>query len=89
MYSFRGNRNSVLVRCVFDGFPDPSVEITKNGALLANGTLKASLYVTTNKEEDFGDYVCTAKNFHGSANHTVKLVKAGTVIITMKTTTSV
>ncbi|XP_031567369.1 fasciclin-2-like isoform X2 [Actinia tenebrosa] len=76
VYSFLYNKNSVLVQCVFEGFPDPAVEITKNGVSLANGTIVASLYVTTTNLKDFGDYVCDAKNNHGSASHTVKLKEA-------------
>ncbi|KAK3711748.1 hypothetical protein QZH41_020137, partial [Actinostola sp. cb2023] len=76
VYSFVGNPNKVRIRCVFFGIPKPSVNMTKGGVALGNGMKLVEYFLKTDNVNHFGDYICTAKNIHGEATYTVKLIQA-------------
>lgn len=88
VYSYAGNPSPVTIRCVWWGYPKPTLSIRKGGKLLPSQDVKVNFpegsllsyleaTVLTNEDGDFGEYTCHASNIHGSATHVVVINKAG------------
>ena len=54
------------VKCILDGYPDPEVNWTKNGAPLQN--YNNTLRIVNVTFKDAGQYVCIAENSAGKTN---------------------
>ena len=84
-----GNPTAVAIKCVWWGYPNPTLGIRKNDIALPSGDVEIkeptekgllsylTATVITDSDEDFGAYTCHASNSLGSANHTVDIYKQG------------
>ena len=84
-----GNPTAVIIKCVWWGYPNPTLSIRKNDIDLPTGDVEVKEWtkedllsyltatVITDSDEDFGEYTCHASNSLGSANHTVDIYKQG------------
>ena len=79
VYSFIGYQKEVNVACVFSGYPTPLVKMvnTSSGEEVAQGNRSASFEITTDLDNDFGTFNCTAENLLGMNHFTVELKVAG------------
>ena len=74
--SFVKIEDKVNETCVATGNPVPTVEWQKSdGTVVSKGKGRAQLLIKSMDVEDFGKYVCVAKNRLGSQNKTMELVK--------------
>ena len=68
------------VTCEAEGFPIPDVTWTRNGiavSFVQSEPGVKELSFTPEDANDFGDYVCTAKNFLGSTKKIVTINELG------------
>ena len=79
VYSFIGYHEEVTVACVFSGYPTPLVKMvnTSSGQEVAQGNRSASFKITTDSDNDFGAFNCTAENSLGMKHFLVELKVAG------------
>lgn len=72
---------SLSLKCAVKGVPEPMIEWTKNGELLASSDIMnlkykngvASLVIEEVFPEDEGEYICKASNSQGSTETHCKL----------------
>ena len=84
-----GNPTAVTIKCVWWGYPNPTLSIRKNDIDLPSGDVEVKEWtkedllsyltatVITDSDEDFGAYTCHASNSLGSATHIVDIYKQG------------
>ena len=79
VYSFVGYSTPVTVKCVFYGYPVPTVKMTApNGTEVATGDSAASVTLRTDSVDDFGFFNCSAENEDGQKEEfSVELKIAG------------
>ena len=79
VYSFIGYQKEVTIACVFSGYPTPLVKMvnTSSGQEVAQGNRSASFKITTDSDNDFGSFNCTAENQFGMKHFLVELKVAG------------
>ena len=82
IYSLPNSANILQIKCVFNGNPVPSVNISKEGryvkGLVTHGKNSVVHRFYTKASEDFGFYYCEAKNRVGQAKYAVEIYQAGT-----------
>ncbi|KAK3738525.1 hypothetical protein QZH41_012057, partial [Actinostola sp. cb2023] len=73
--------DTVELKCRFDGYPVPSVELSKDDrhikTAVSNGQGSLTHRFSTKTIDDFGFYGCTAKNSQGQATHYMEVAKLG------------
>ena len=81
VYSFIGYQKEVNVACKFSGYPTPLVKMVNmsSGQEVARGNSSASFKITTDSDNDFGTFNCTAENSFGVKHFLVELKVAGTL----------
>lgn len=73
----------IILSCLAEGTPAPEIlwyrenELVHTSPLLAVVNDGTELRISSIRQEDVGDYTCTAKNGQGTVRHTTKLVVAG------------
>ena len=68
----------IELRCKFDGFPVPTLELSKdNKPIKTSGSGSLSYEFNTRTIDDFGFFACTAKNSQGEATHYMEVAKLG------------
>ena len=84
-----GNPTAVTIKCVWWGYPNPTLSIRKNDTALPSVDVEVkeptgenmlsnlTATVITDDDEDFGTYTCHASNYIGSANYSVDINKPG------------
>ena len=84
-----GNPTAVTIKCVWWGYPTPTLNIRKNDIALPSEDVEVkeptakdllsylTATVLTDGDEDFGAYTCHASNSLGSATHIVDINKQG------------
>ena len=79
VFSFIGYQKEVTVACTFSGYPTPLVKMvnTSSGQEVAQGNRSASFKITTDSDNDFGTFNCTAVNSLGMKHFLVELKVAG------------
>ncbi|CAH3162383.1 unnamed protein product [Porites evermanni] len=74
VYSFIGYQKEVTVACSFSGYPTPLVKmVNSSGQEVAQGNSSASFKITTDSDNDFGTFNCTAENSLGMQHFLVEL----------------
>jgi len=66
--------------CETDGVPLPIIVWTRNGITISplqSQTSVNEITITPKDANDFGDYVCTARNFLGSTQQITTIVEIG------------
>ena len=84
-----GYPTAVTIKCVWWGYPNPTLSIRKNDIALPRWDVEVKepteadllSYLTAtviiDGDEDFGAYTCNASNALGSASHIVDINKQG------------
>lgn len=73
----------IILSCLAEGTPVPEIlwyrdsELVHTTAALVVANDGTELRISSIRQDDIGDYTCTAKNGQGSVRHTTKLVVAG------------
>ncbi len=73
----------IILSCLAEGTPVPEIlwyrdsELVHTTASLVVANDGTELRISSIRQDDIGDYTCTAKNGQGSVRHTTKLVVAG------------
>ena len=77
--TYRGNKNPIYLSCVANGVPAPSYTWNNpNGDEIHTG---GTVIVSKPTKEQFGNYICTAKNKLGTKRHTIKVVEISKFVV--------
>ncbi|XP_031569846.1 myosin-binding protein C, slow-type-like [Actinia tenebrosa] len=73
--------NPVQIRCAFNGYPVPSIEISKDNKLITKGVTRRSGSLTYKFQaktiDDYGFYACRGTNSQGDDTYYVEVSKTG------------
>lgn len=73
--------NPVQIKCAFDGYPVPSVEISKDNKPITKGVNRGSGSLTYKLQaktiDDIGFYACRGTNSQGEETYYVEISKTG------------